>query len=125
MDQATQEPPGLGGRNLLLPRCQLDRSKVLHTGTVLREQARPVLPVRVDLDAAGPGDNTGSRPVGAAHFTDDLLALPDYVGVPLVEGDAQLEDRPPALGQAAVAEVHAEQIGVPGWRDRQARTPRA
>ena len=52
VDQATQQLPWVSGDDLLLPRLKPDRSPVLHTGPVLRKDARPVHPAAAHLHAA-------------------------------------------------------------------------
>ena len=53
VDQSAHELIGVSVDDPLLPRHQRDAALVLAAGAVLREQARPVLPVRRDVERAG------------------------------------------------------------------------
>jgi hypothetical protein len=91
---------------------------MLPAGSVLGEQARPVLGVRVDVPAALVPllDPTDIVRKDLCHRT---LALPDQPGIPLGAGNAELVDTARAGREAAVAEVEAEKVRVGRLRQGQ------
>jgi hypothetical protein len=56
VQQSSQYVAGIAVDELLLPGGQLDLALVLRAGSVLREEADPVLGVRIDVPAADGGD---------------------------------------------------------------------
>jgi hypothetical protein len=100
----------------LLPGDQLDPPFVLAPGSMLREQARPVLGEGVDLQAAlvrlpGPTDLVGLVGKYLRHRT---FALPDQPWVPLRADDAELVDVAWPGGEAPISEVEPEEIRIRG-----------
>jgi hypothetical protein len=87
---------------------------VLLAGTVLREQAGPVLPVRGDLDAVvastlhkdGPGPNLLHRAPGVV---DDPRILH-------IEHDPEPVNPAMVSRDAAIAQVEPEQVWVSRWQ---------
>ncbi|MGH8941563.1 MAG: hypothetical protein ACRDWF_01970 [Acidimicrobiia bacterium] len=52
MDQTTDQGLGMTSNDLVLPPFELDVTVVFAAGAMLREEAEPVFPVGVDLDAS-------------------------------------------------------------------------
>jgi hypothetical protein len=98
------------GHYLLLPAGELDPAPVLRSGAVLGEQAGPVLPVGEDRGVAD-GLSTVHRTArmdgvdGGGCFVDEAPVL-------VVAGDPQRVHPLLGGGQATVAEVEAEEVGV-------------
>jgi hypothetical protein len=108
--QAAQKTVRTFGDERTLPRRQEDRPFVLLPRAVLRKGAGPTLRIRVELEPRPAVDA-----IHAAARQDRphrLTALVDDLGVSGVQRDAELEDAPAMSGEAAVPEVHAEQVGV-------------
>ena len=106
VDQAANEVLGGLIDKLLLPGFQPDRPVVLLAGPMLREEARPVLGVEGDHDAALL--HSLDRCVLSGHDrVDCLLAAVNDAGVLLVQRDPQPPDATHS-GDASVTEVETE-----------------
>src|SRR5207245_8177126 len=78
--------------------------------TVLWKDTWPVLPMGIDMNASRRWLTTyGSSYADGRHRRGTLI---DDAGIFRVEGNPQFVDLPRLLGQAAVAEVETEQVGV-------------
>src|SRR5215211_2382676 len=95
-----------------LPRLELDAAQMFPPWSVLREQARPVFRVRVELRAADAVDSADA--VGWHHRPYGGLALGHDLRVCVAGRDPEPEHAPPRLTDAPVAEVLTQQIGVGG-----------
>lgn len=105
VEQAAEEQFGVLGNEFLLPVLQLDRAEMLPAGRVLREQARPVLPVRDDRRTANRLHAVhGAVRVYGAH---DVLRLVDQPRIDVVAGDPQRVHAPPVERQATDPEIQA------------------
>jgi len=106
---------GMGDRPL--PVREDDRSLVLATGAVLWEQLDPLRRICLHDDALLTPAPRNRDPVVRAHGTNRTDALADDAGISRVAVDAQAP-RPRVPGDAAVAEIEAEEIRVGRGRQR-------
>src|SRR5262249_41647554 len=88
VDQAADEVLGCLFQEPFLPGLQLDWPAVLEAGSVLREQARPVLGVEADVDAAL-GRITYPGVLSRHHSIDGRAAAINDARVFLIECDSQ------------------------------------
>ena len=103
VDQATNQLFGPLVSNRGLPIGQLYRPLVLLPRTMLREQARPAFPERIDLahNSAADGDRGGS----AFHLCDRLACGCDDARVFRIQEYPKLEDVSRMTRNTAVSEV--------------------
>ena len=108
-----EQPPDQGAwvevDQFLLPGDKLDPALVLAPGSMLREQARPVLGVRGDFGAADLG-----RPADLVrqHLGHGALTSLDKSWVSIRTDDPQPEYVAVMRGDAAVSEVETQEVGV-------------
>ena len=85
---------------------------MFYPGPVLREQTRPVLPVRTDLGAPNKrhinNPHRRTRP-NVAHSQSSLF---DDIGVAVVQEDSKLVDTPVVRANAAVTKIETEQVRI-------------
>src|SRR5215469_13360883 len=112
VEKATREVAGVLRHDLLLPRLQLDAALVLPSGTMLWEQAGPVLRNALDIRACTPGSLRGAENRGRRHDERHrLMSLPEQARPRIRTGQAQhIRFRP--MGNVAVSEVKTEQIRI-------------
>jgi hypothetical protein len=106
VDQAANEQVRILCNDRPLPRLQTDRPQVLPPRPVLREQARPMLPIHGHLNAARSAVKTRPRSLAWADHLHSRGALRDY---PRVGG---IKCEPQAIGarmarDTAIAEIDA------------------
>jgi hypothetical protein len=95
-----------------LPGRQDNRPLVLLARSVLGEEARPALRVRLELEPRPVVDaiETAAR----QYRQNGVPALLNDARVAGVEGDPELEDLPPVRGEAAISEIHPKQVDLYG-----------
>jgi hypothetical protein len=111
VEQPPEERPRVEVDQFLLPHGELDLPLVLTTGSMLREQARPVLGTGVGVPAAFvclPGSVDFVR----QYLSHRKLALPNQVWVSLRARNAKLVHPAWSGAEAPVTEIEAEQVGV-------------
>jgi hypothetical protein len=111
MNESAHQQLRLLGADLVLPVGESDAALVLWTRPVLREEARPVLRARVDLDASVPSALNRCT-AGRHHLGHRRLARADDHRVPVVERDTQAVDVARVARDAAVPQIEAQQVGV-------------
>jgi len=94
-----------------LPVIKLDLPQVFRARADLRENARPVFPVAIDLMATDALDETYAIAADLLHRRPAGL---DEPGIAAVLGDSELPYTAVHPGDDAVSEVEAEQIDVRG-----------
>jgi hypothetical protein len=110
MDETTYQCLGMVGHDQLLPGSQSNLAFVLATWSVLGEEARPVLPIGIDLDATDLLHEADLLRAASDHdATSDLV---DDVGILHVAHDSQSIYLARRAGQASVTQVGAQQIGI-------------
>jgi hypothetical protein len=110
---------GCRGRPVPAARGQLDPALVLLAGSMLREQARPVLGVRGDLGAAFACLRNPADLVGWMHLEHRRLAGTDDLRIAVRADDAESVDVPRVRRKAPVAEVEAQEVAIRDLRERQ------
>jgi hypothetical protein len=94
-----------------LPLAELNLAEVLHPRPVLRKQARPVLPARVDLHTpipTPPGADATFESNGS-HRLSCLIHNPWIVGI---EVDAEPEHPTRALDDVSVSQVEPHEVRI-------------
>jgi hypothetical protein len=110
-----QQPPHQRTRvevdQFLLPGDQFDPAFVLAPGSMLGEQARPVLGEGVDLQAAFVR-LLDSANLAGQDLCNGQLAESDQFRVALRAGNTEFVDVARAGGEATVPKVESEEIGI-------------
>ena len=112
MDQPAQEPLDVSIDDLPLPSGEGDPAQVLRALSVLGNQARPVLPVARDLDAALIAAPKEMCSLARRHGLYRGGAIVRNAGIEGVERNAQSIDAAWVVRDASVPEVHAEQVRI-------------
>src|SRR5688572_5147672 len=96
--------------DVLLPLTKNDRPLMLPTAAVLREQTGPVLRVARQVGAT----RSWKAPDAAIWHdgSNGVGALSSDVRIVVAHRDAEPKNVPAMAGETAVAQVHAEEIGV-------------
>ena len=110
VEQAAEERFGALGNDLLLPSFELDGPEMLRSRSVLREQARPVLPVGKDRCAAD-GLDAVHRPA-RVYRTNGRAGLLDQSRIGVVAGDPQGIDGFAVLRETTIPQVEPEEMCV-------------
>jgi hypothetical protein len=113
MDQAAEQPFGVLHDDPSLPRLEVDGTQILHPHPVLREQARPVLPVGENVHAPRSMNEPDSGLRKSTDAPNRLCALVDDPDVTDIEAHAQLVDASWTPRDPAVPQVHPQEIRVP------------
>jgi hypothetical protein len=112
VDQAANELLRLGVDDLSLPLRKRDLAPVLRTRAVLGEEAGPGFGVAAD-DLETRRVKVDDRDSGLNHQRlNRIAAFRDQPRIARIEGDLEPPHAPRLLQQAAVAEIHAEGVGV-------------
>jgi hypothetical protein len=109
VDEAANERACLPLDDLLLPGREDDRALVLAARPDLRNQARPVLRVRPDLDTSGALDDADAI---REHPTDHLYGLSDQIGISAVLEDAHAPHPAPGGTDRPITEIEPEHVRV-------------
>src|SRR5450631_2709706 len=104
-------------RDALLPGLQNDRAEMLSPGTVLWDEAGPMLGVADDLGAALSAALMCGHDIRGHDGTNSLGAFSHDSGVGVAHDDAELEDGPRSSRNRSVAEILAEEVGVCAFVD--------
>jgi hypothetical protein len=97
VDQSSEESLDMHADDPVLPVRELDRSRVLRAWPMLREEARPVLPVAVDVDRSGVTPRIEAAASSGQDRTDRRGAVGDDSRVCGVEGDPESPYASPVL----------------------------
>jgi hypothetical protein len=95
-----------------LPFGDLDHPFVFEPRSMLREQARPVAPVRVDLYALASGDSARTASSSGLHR---LAGLADDARILGVKEDPQPVDVTRMPRDASIPEVQAQEVHILRW----------
>jgi hypothetical protein len=123
VDQSSQQQIRVGLGDPFLPRNEPYLAAMLRSWSVLREQARPVVPMRGYHDAPRGAHSSDSHLLPWSHGTDRLRAFIDDGRIASIQRDTQME-RPRAPRDAAIAQVHPEEVRVRTRRDGGSTTHR-
>jgi hypothetical protein len=108
VNQASDERLDVIGHDPTLPVCELNAAEVFPPLAVLRDEARPVLPVVRDLDDSCVATPQHVRSSLARYRFDGGSAFGDDAGVDGIERDPQTPDSAGTSRDAPVAQVHPE-----------------
>jgi hypothetical protein len=111
--------------DLLLPALESDLPFMLPTGSMLRQHAGPMLPVRIDLSAPG-SLHRARQSVDPPNSRHSALALQQQTWIGVSTEDPELEDTSAAGSrQAPISEVEAQEICIRPFWERGASAHRA
>jgi hypothetical protein len=130
VNQASQELARVLPHDGNLPGGKNDRAPVLGTDAVLREDTRPVLPIRIHVEAPDLRCQTDALHVAVSNASYRLPAFEDDPPIAGVQRDPKFV-HPRMAGDVPVSEVEPQQVGVGLFFDESAvasrtsgRTPR-
>lgn len=112
MDQTPDERLAVCCDDFLLPWREIDRPQMLAAWAVLGEETRPMLRPHRDIDAVAVASRTPPRCLVRKDCLERSAALVDDAGVGGVKSDAKRPDSPMICGNAPVAKVKPEEVGI-------------
>jgi hypothetical protein len=114
VNEPSEQPAGSLLDDFLLPGSQRDSAFVLEARSMLREETRKLFGVGTDIRASAIRSRLNQRPAARQEVLYRVLTQRDDAWIAIVQSDAETEHPAPMSGEATVAEVEPEQVGIRG-----------